>query len=165
MRTMSTFVGARGNELIFRHGGATITQAPARAVFQVGVDEITMWGPVTLPYEGALAFPLSVGKKWEYRWAGTMPDLYRRGAIVNLVLNAKVAGWDAVRTVEGTGTFHAFRVEIEQQPPKPYDADSKIYYWTLWYAPAAKCVVKWTMQARDAMYAEGAELLEFRSGP
>ena len=119
MRTMSTFVGARGNELVFRHGGATVVQAPARAVFHVGVDDISMWGPVTLPYDGALAFPPSVGKKWEYRWAGTMPDLYHRGAIVNWVLNAKVAGWDTVKTVEGAATFNAFRVEIEQQPPKP----------------------------------------------
>jgi len=69
-----------------------------------------------------------------------------------------------VKTVEGAATFNAFRVEIEQQPPKPYEPDAKTYYWTLWYAPAAKCVVKWTMQASRAMYAEGAEVVEFRSG-
>ena len=92
-----------------------------------------------------------------------MPDQYRRDTSLNWVLSAKVAAWETVTTAGDAATFAAFRVEIEQHQPKPYDLDSKVYYWTIWYAPAAKCVVKWVMQA-SRMYGESAELVEFRSG-
>ena len=53
--------------------------------------------------------------------------------------------------------------------------DSKIYYWHIWYAPAAKCVVKWDLEGSATLPApgkpggiptrgEGAELVEFRPG-
>jgi hypothetical protein len=170
IRTTNTFVEERATLLVFRQaiGGGRpvpVLYTPTRALFQGGVDDISMWGPLTFPWEGALAFPLAVGKKWNYTWPGTMPDQYRRDTIVNWLLAAKVAAWEAVPTAGGAATFNAFRVEIEQHQPKPYDVDAKVYYWTIWYAPAAKCVVKWRMQASKAMYAESAELVEFRSGP
>jgi len=97
LRTVQTLVDVRGTTLVFRQtapGGqsSAATYTPDRALFQGGVDDVSMWGPVTLPYPGALAFPLRVGKRWQYRWAGTMPDLSRRGTVVNWELAARVTG-------------------------------------------------------------------------
>ncbi|MEJ2366405.1 MAG: hypothetical protein P8017_17355 [Deltaproteobacteria bacterium] len=80
-----------------------------------------------------IAFPLTVGKKWNYRFQG------KYQTVIGLLAKHKVEAYEAV-TVPA-GTFQAFKITVRfEKGGRGYTTPPENMYF--WYAPDVKQLVK-----------------------
>ena len=113
-RTIHSFAGERGDLLIFTEGGRQVSYSADRALFPGGVVSITIIGPMTFPYAGAVAFPLSVGKTWRFSRV-----VEGRSDKLALQANARVEAWERVPTRGDAAGVGAFSIEIQETQAPP----------------------------------------------
>jgi hypothetical protein len=147
-RVDETFRGRRDHALVFHR----VNYAPGSATPAVQYDRlltddlalISGGGTQNRPDDGALRFPLAVGKSWQHRYVRVVQRPQPRE--IEVVLNAQVKTYERI-SLAGVA-FDAFRIESVSETA---GADVPPLRATYWYAPAAKAIVKY-----DAEYSTGS---------
>ena len=139
-RIEDTYAGPRGEALLFRRvnfaKGSTTVASQYDRLLTADLALIGGGGTENRPDDGALRFPLEVGKSWQHRYVRVLQR--RTQQQHEVVVDAQVQSYE--RIVLPGGPFDAFRIESVS---KSSTANVPPVAATYWYAPAAKAIVKY----------------------
>ncbi len=109
-----------------------------------------------------LSFPLEVGKQWSYVNDYDWNDMTWGTLQGQNDMSVAVLGYEKVRVP--AGEFDAFKLEVQCKWVSPQAPFPGVGYWTYWYAPAVRAIVKKVIQA-TGMPIYTTELVEFQLQP
>lgn len=104
------------------------------------------------------AFPLEVGKKWDYKFAYVSKVTARK---FRDQLDANVVAYEKVKVA--AGEFDAFKIEYKGYRNNDTSGGGVRLKMTTWYAPAARCAVK--IEFDDGFENWVRQLVEFQLQP
>jgi hypothetical protein len=139
-RIEDTYAGRRGNALLFHRAGyakgSTSVATRYERLLTADLALIEGGGTENRPDDGALRFPLEVGKSWQHRYVRVLRRPKQQE--FEVVVDAQVKSYE--RIIVPGGAFDAFRIESVS---KTSSASVSSVRATYWYAPAAKAIVKY----------------------
>jgi hypothetical protein len=169
-RSEIVYQGRRNDALVFRLSGgppegsrrpATVEELRSDDLAKItGTAQFTGAAIEYRPDDGALRFPLAVGKSWRHSYVRVIRD-----AVLPIrpeepmIVEVTVKSYE--RITVPAGSFAAFRIESTTTSA---DGTAPPFYATYWYAPAAKTVIKYqaeTTAGRLGLRMEGDALAEY----
>jgi hypothetical protein len=150
-RIEDTYAGPRGEALLFHRvnfaKGSTTVVSQYDRLLTADLALIGGGGTENRPDDGALRFPLEVGKSWQHRYTRILQR--RNQERFEIIVDAQVKSYE--RIVIQVGVFDAFRIDSVS---KTSSVSAPPVSATYWYAPAAKAIVKY--RAEVAIVSPGA---------
>ncbi len=168
-RNELVYQGRRGEALVFRRTGSSSASTRPTTIEELHTDDLALITQGRVEYRpdnGALRFPLAVGKSWRHPFIRVLPR--RDPPETEMVADVTVKAYE--RITVPAGALDAFRIESAERTVR--DTGEPPFYATYWYAPAAKTIIKYraemfwsTDTGPGGLNVEGAELAQYESKP